>query len=1011
MNLITYFIKHPVSTLILNGMIALVGVLCFHLLSVREYPHITFPTITINAFYPNASAELVETSVTNVLEDNLAGVPGLDTITSNSSQGSCFIEMHFKIGTSMDQAMIAVRDAVSLARARLPTQVKEPLIERKTKSDGPPFIVISLESTEMDFGALTHFANIRLRNTFRSLKGVASCDVWGQPYTYKILLDPKRLYAFGVNADEIYEAINNSNLSLPVGKFQNKIPATLNADLKKVEDYENILIKEKNIEDIKKKQHPIFLKSVADIKLATDDEQFRIRVNGNPGLCLAINKTSDANPLEVSTLVTNQVQELQQSLPPDIKMHIVIDQTDFVRSSLKNIQTSIFEAIAFVLIIVFLFLRNGRATFIPLITIPISLLGSLIFLTLFGFSINIITLLAMVLAVGLVVDDAIVVLENISRHIEAGIPPGEAAVRGGREIGFAIVAMTLTLTSVYAPIAFIKGTVGQLFIEFAVALAGSVLISGVVALSLSPLMCAKILKPRQHHLWPQIDHFFDQLAKAYDTSLTYLMSQRKGALSACLTAIGLSLLLAKFLPHEMAPKEDRALIGVYIPPLPGKHINTLEQKVINVENIIKAVPEATQYLTFMGDWGGSIVLHLRSRTERSRAAAEIADSFRPQVMALPSIDAWPWSWDSGLPGFDDTVSGSELSIVVSTTHRYRDLFNDIEIARKNLEQQNLFESVRHNLALDFLSYRIDLNTNLLSELNLTQKQVAKTIEVFFSGDKSISFSKDGVLYPVTLEGSSTPWALNELYVTNSQNKRISLGTVATMTPTTQPKELKHYNQMRSVTLTTSLQKEDKIESAMPKLLNSLNHDLPNSYKKSWTGAAKLYHESAATMLILFILAVIFIFAILAVQFQNFIDPIIVLLTVPLACSGALFIMWITGQSLNIYTQVGLITLVGLITKHGILIVEFANQLRHSGIPVRQAIQQAAKLRLRPILMTTGAMIFGIIPLILSQDAGYESRRAIGIVLIGGLSFGTLFTLFILPTVCCAIKSLTCSQSS
>lgn len=1011
MNLTTYFIKHPVISLILNGMIAFVGALCFHLLSVREYPAITFPTITVRAFYPNASAELVETALTNILEDNLAGIPGLDTITSSSTQGSCFVEMHFEIGTSMDQAMIAVRDAVGLARGQLPSQVKEPLIERKTKTDGPPFIVISLESTGMDFGALTHFANINLRNTFRSLKGVASCDVWGQPYTYKVSLDPKRLYSFGVNADEIYDAISQSSLSLPVGKFQNEIPATLNADLKTVEDYENILIKEKDFDDLKKKQRPIFLKSVADIKLATDDEQFRVRINGNPGLCLAINKTSDANPLEVSTLVTNQVQELQQSLPKDMKMHIVTDQTDFVRASLKNIKNSIIEAIVFVLAIVFLFLRSGRATLIPLVTIPISLVGSLLFLTLFGFSINIITLLAMVLAVGLVVDDAIVVLENISRHIEAGLPPLEAAIKGAREIGFAIVAMTLTLTSVYAPIAFIQGAVGQLFIEFAVALAGSVLISGVVALSLSPLMCAKILKPHQHHLWPQVDRFFDRLAEGYSKSLSYTIGQQKIALCAGAIAVGLSLLFASLLPREMAPKEDRGLIGTYIPPIPGKHINTMEQKVIGIENIIKSIPEVTQCLTFIGDWGGSVVLPLSPRSERTRSAAEIVNSFRPQVAAFPSIDAWPWSWDSGLPGLDDTVGGSELSIIISTTDSYRNLFNHIETVRKNIEKHKAFDSVRHDLALYFLSYSIDLNTNLLSELNLTQKQVAKTIEVFFSGDQSINFSKDGVLYSVSLEGSSDPWSLNELYVTNTNGKRISLGSVAAMTPATQPKELKHFNQMRSATLTITLHKGDKVESGMPKLLKSLQNDLPSTYKKSWVGAAKMHHESASTMIILFILAVIFIFAILAIQFENFIDPLIVLLTVPLACSGALFIVWATGQSLNIYTQIGLITLIGLITKHGILIVEFANQLQAQNIPLHQAIQQAAKLRLRPILMTTGAMIFGVIPLILSNDAGYESRRAIGIVLIGGLGFGTLFTLFALPTLFRVIKSMASCKTS
>jgi len=464
MNITTYFIKHPVISLILNGMIILLGFLCFFSLPVREYPDVKFPTLTVQAFYPNASAELVESSVINVLEDRLASVEGLEAMVSTSKQGSGWIEISFRSGMSMDRALILVRDAVALSRSRLPKEVNDPVIDRKGKSDGSPFMVISLESSSMDFGDLTHYANLNLKNTFRSLKGVASADIWGQPYTYVVTLDPEKMYAFGVNADEIYEAIEKSRVSSPVGKFRNEVPTTLNSELKKIRDYEDLLIKEKNLEDDKNKQYSVFLKSVAHIELKTDDTQFRVRINGNPGLCLAINKASDANPLSVSDLVHQKVEELRQSLPSGITISIVEDQADFVRASLKNIQSSILEAIILVLGIVFLFLRNIKATLIPLITIPISMIGTLLLLKVFGFSINIMTLLAMVLAVGLVV------LENISRHRESGLSSFDAALKGAKEIGFAIIAMTLTLVSVYAPIVFIEGALGQLFTEFAMAL-------------------------------------------------------------------------------------------------------------------------------------------------------------------------------------------------------------------------------------------------------------------------------------------------------------------------------------------------------------------------------------------------------------------------------------------------------------------------------------------------------------------------------------------------------------
>ena len=1005
MKLTEYFIKHPVTTIILNSMIILLGLICFNSLSVREYPSINFPAINVVADYPNASAELVESSVTNVLEDKLAGVEGLEELKSFSSEGSTRIELSFRAGTSLDQALIAVRDGVGMARAQLPKEVRDPLVERKSQSSGLPFMVVSLESTVMDFGALTHYANLNLSNAFRSLKGVAGVQVWGQPYTFKIILDPKKLYAFGINADEVYDAIGRSNLSLPVGKFQNEVSTTLDAELKSVADYENLIIRPGNFSDIKNKQHPIFLKSVASVELKTDDSKFRVRINGNPGLCMGIDKTSDSNPLEVSDLVRKQLKVMQPGLPQGMKIKVITDQAEFIRLSIKNIQSSIIEAIIFVLGIVFLFLRNIRATLIPLITIPISLIGSFLFLQAFGYSINIMTLLAMVLAVGLVVDDAIIILENITRHIENGMSALEAAIKGSREIGFAIVAMTLTLTSVYAPIAFINGVVGQLFVEFAVALAGSVLISGVVALTLSPLMCAKTLSDKhEKNLWPQVDVFLDKVIGAYSKILVSIISYKKTVLVVALILLAITAAFFKILPREIAPKEDRGLIGVYVPPIPGKDINTQEEKTIEVENLVKSIPEADGRLVFVGYWGGQVVLPLKPISERKRSASDIVASITPQMMSLPSIDAWPWSLDTGLPGVDDSVAGGDLELILSTVESYRNLLEHADKLRNVLEEDKFFESVRHDLKLDTMGYTIDLDLNAISTLNITQHQIARTIEIFFSGDQTLPFQKDGFLYHITLEGEKSPWTLDELYLTNSDGKHISLGTVAKMMPKAQPKDLFHYNQMRSTSIKAELKKGEKMETGMPILWKASNKVLPSTYKKTWAGAAKLYNESSNTMLFLFALALIFIYAILSLQFQNFIDPLIILFTVPLACAGALLFAWIFGQTLNIYTQVGLITLIGLITKHGILIIEFANQLRRDGLSLLDSILKSASLRLRPILMTTGAMIFGAIPLVLSHDAGSESRRAIGVVLLGGLSLGTLFTLFILPTLYYMVKT-------
>lgn len=997
MKLPNYFIKHPVITIVLNSILVLVGFLCLHSLPIREYPNITFPTITVTTNYPNASSELVESSVTNVLEERLAGVEGLETITSQSSSGSSYITLSFRANTSMDRALSATQDAVALAKPLLPIEVKTPTIERQKKSSGLPFVGISLESSSMDFGQLTHFANLNLKNSFRSLKGVSSVDIWGQPYTYSISLDPKKLFSFGVNVDEIFDAISRSSISLPAGNYQNKIPSTLNFELKSAKDYENLLIKNNN-------HHPIFLKSVATVKLTTDNDRSRVRVNGHTGLVLSVNRADDANPLEVSRLVRHELASLKQNLPDDVKINVIIDQSDFINASLHNIQSSILEAIILVLIIVFIFLRNGRATLIPLITIPISLLGSLIFLKFFGFSINLMTLLAMVLAVGLVVDDAIIVLENIWRHIEDGLSPMDAALKGSREIGFAIVAMTLTLASVYAPVAFIPGMLGQIFIEFAIALAGSVFISGFVSLTLSPLMCAHLLNKHNKQLWPGFDRFLHRLEQKYAQILDRSIVKKKYIYTGVVGFIACSLFFYHLLPRETAPKEDRGLIGVYTALLSGDNVQTLDEKIPGIENKVRDLPEINNQLTFIGDWGASVVLPLKPHAQRKRSSQQLVAALQPQVNSFPSMDAYVWSWDTALPGIDDAGSGSELTLVISTPDNFRQLLDEVEALKSTLDASKLFESTRYDLRLDTMGYSIDVDNNVLSQLGLSAKQVAKTIEVFFSNDKSLNFQKDGVSYYLTIKGTHSPWTLNELYLTTPAGQHVSLGALTTMKPKALPPTLDHHNQMRSTTMHVKLPPNESIKNGMGQLWDIAKHELPKHYKMTWEGSAKAYTESSNVMLILFILSLFFIFAILAIQFENFVDPLIIMFTVPLASCGALFFAYLFDQSFNIYTQVGMITLIGLISKHGILIVEFANQLREKGASTLEAIQKAAVLRLRPILMTTGAMLFGVIPLILSHDAGSESRHAIGFILLGGLSMGTLLTLFVLPTIYYGVKS-------
>ncbi len=612
------------------------------------------------------------------------------------------------------------------------------------------------------------------------------------------------------------------------------------------------------------------------------------------------------------------------------------------------------------------------------------------------------TLLAMVLAIGLVVDDAIVVLENIARHLSEGLEPIDAAIKGGKEIGFAIVAMTFTLVSVFMPIAFVQGPVGQLFVEFAVALAGSVLISGIVALSLSPLMCAYLLKGEQRNHWPVIDLFLDRLTVGYDKLLGVVLHKTKIVVLLMIGAFCITFILIVILPAEMTPKEDRSLVGIWIPPIPGKDINALDQRITQIQNRIGVIPEAENVLVFAGDWGASLCFALKPKKERTQSALALKQKIHSLLIDFPSVDLFPWIIDSGLPGLDGS-DGSDLKMVISTADSYPILYGVGEKLTKAARDKELFPLLSHDLDLNSKAFKINLDENLLGKLDLNEVAISQLISIFFSNNRSLTFNKDGVFYAIILKGKEKPWTLDEMYMTNKAGSHISLGTLGDVKPTAQPDTLFHFNQMHALTLIAQVNEKIPLNKNMSTLKQLVDTHTPPGYKQTWVGIAKAYHESASTMFMLVVLAIIFIYAILSVQFESFLDPFIVMFTVPLAAMGALFILWIFGQTMNIYTQIGLITLIGLITKNGILIVEFANQQLEHGLSAMDAVRKAASLRLRPILMTTSAMILGTLPLVLSNSSGSESRRVIGAILVGGLSFGTVLTLLLLPTLYVLVK--------
>ncbi|MGV2333186.1 MAG UNVERIFIED_CONTAM: efflux RND transporter permease subunit [Planctomycetaceae bacterium] len=998
MNFTEYFIRHKVIAIIINVMILIVGALSFKNIPLSEYPDIQLPLVRVVIAYPNADAELVESEVTNVVEDKISGIRGIKNITSESSFSSSSILVNFDEGTNLDQALIDLRDSLAQAKSRMPKDVKEPEIFKGGQQGGVPFFAISITSKEMDFGELTHYANHFLKNNFRSIKGVSDVEIWGRPYTMQVTIDQKKIYNYGLNVSEISAAIKRNNISLPAGNFRDKIPASIDLRLSSENDFRETYIATKNNKEI-------YLKDIANVKLISDPKGNRIKVNGNTAVIILVQKATDANPLEVTNLLRAKAEEVKKILPDHMDLSIDIDQSIFINSSIKNIYYSIFEAIILVLIIVYLFLGNFRSTMVPLVTIPISLIGSAAVILSFGMSLNVFSLLAMVLAIGLVVDDAIIVLENITRHIENGMKPLQASIKGSKEIGFAIIAMTCTLASVYAPIAFAKGIAGQLFIEFAITLAGSVIISGIVALTLSPMMCSVVMNNTRHNNESFMSKILTKLEIQYSKLLKIALTKPLITIIIILSSLSMIYLVNKFTPHELVPKEDRSLLGIFIPPQPGKNLDDMEFYTDKLDKILDAIPEKKNYLTFMGNWGAQSCLLLKNHEDRKRSQQEIVSFIEPLAKEVPNLDAYPWGWDTGLPGIGDTQASSFLTFAISTTGNYKELAEAANKMLKKLNETGKFIFIKHDTKFDTKKYNIIIDNNRMYKLQIEPSLVSETTSTFFSGNRLLEFSKDDNLYPISIIGKSEPWSLNELYVIDRFNRRIPIGSFAKMEEDVSMATLPHHNQMRASNFMGMLIPIYSIESVIPMIENIAKEILPDSMYIEWTGAAELAKEASNTMLILFLTAIIFIYSILAIQFNSFTDPLIIMVTVPLACAGALLVNFMYGASISVYTHIGLITLIGLITKHGILLVDFANKEILDGKNIVDSITQAALLRLRPILMTTGAMILGAVPLVLSSGAGSEARHAIGIIIVGGLAFGTIFTLFVLPKIYCWVKKL------
>lgn len=995
MNISEIFIKRPVLSIILSLLFVIVGIFSYNNIPIREYPKVSIPKLTVKVLYPNASAKIVESEVTFILEENLAGIAGVEKIFSVSKLGESNIELYFNSGTIISDAVSGIRDRLASIRYKLPYDIKEPIISRQEK-DQEPFLYLSVSSDAMSVSELTHYVNLYIKNHLRTVNDVSEVKVMGSPYTMLIDLDQRKMFEYKISPDLVIEYLKKNNISLPAGRYQKIIPVTIDLTASTVEDFENIVIARHN-------NTLIYLKDISKIKL-TSDRSNTVKVNGRTGIIIGIVKTSDGNPLDISNNIKSVVSKLRNNIPKNIEITVSFDKTDFIRASLRSIEQSIIEAIILVILVILFFLRNVRSVLVPLITIPISLIGSLGFINFFGFSINIITLFALVLSVGLVVDDAIVVLENIHRYMEKGLSPFNAAIKGSKQISFAIIAMTFTLASVYIPIAFIKGVIGQIFVEFAITLSFAVIISGVVALTLSPMMCAYLLNLKD--LFPRVEQFIVGIVKKYKNILINILFWPRLILGMVLCLMVIGVFLFYILPSSIVPKEDRGAIGVWVPYLQEVSENKFFKYIDSVEKTIRNIPEVVTTIAFAGNWGGNAVALLKNHSDRKRKADDIVKNLKEKVRLVPSIEAYPWSYDTGFPGIEKSGGDhSDISISVRTIGSFKELRDVMNKLTQECRKDNILKDPYHNLHLSSPVFFAKIDRKKMALLDITPVQVSRVLTTMFDQVKDLDFKVDSIRYPITLQSNKNPKFLEEIYITNREGKNISLSSFMSLQPSALPRELRHYKQMRFAEFKADLQSGHNLSQGIEYLNNKIEKIIPNDMVVEYSGASKKQNEYLGTMLLLFIMAIIFIYCILAIQFESFIDPFIIIFTIPLACVGALVLLWLVGESINVFTQVGLITLVGLITKHGILLVDLANQLVKNGNKsFKDAIIESAVLRFRPILMTTGAMIFGAVPLVFSSGAGAEIRNAVGYVLVGGLGFGTILTLIILPVIYFTVKS-------
>ena len=996
MNISELSIRRPVLATVLTLIILLFGLIGYTFLGVREYPSVDNPIITVTCSYAGANADVIENQITEPLEQNINGISGIRSLSSVSQQGQSRITVEFELSVDLERAANDVRDKVSRAQRYLPRDCDPPTVS-KADADAMPILMVALQSNKRSLLELSEIADLTVKEQLQTISDVSSVDIWGEKrYSMRLWLDPTKMAGYGVTTVDVKNAITRENLELPSGSIEgNTTELTIRTLglMHTPEEFNNIIVK-KNGGNI------VRFSDIGRAELGPADIRSYMKMNGVPMVAVVVIPQPGANHIEIADNVYQRMEQMKKDLPDDVFYSYGFDNTRFIRASIAEVKETVWVAFALVILIIFLFLRDWRVTLIPCMVIPVSLVGSFFVMYLSGFSINVLSMLAIVLAVGLVVDDAIVMTENIYVRIERGMRPREAGIEGSREIFFAVISTTITLVAVFFPIVFMEGTTGRLFREFSIVVSGAVIISSFAALTFTPMLSTKILVKREkrNRFYLATEPFFEGMNRLYAKALNRFMHRRWLAVALVVVTGALIGLLWQALPSEMAPLEDRSSITVRTQGPEGATYEFIRDYTEDINHLVDSlIPDAAAVSARVSSSNGNVRITLKDIKDRSYTQMDMAEKLSKAIRSKTKARSFVQQQSS----FGGRRGGMPVQYVLQTTSMSK-LEKVLPEFLEKVNRSPVFQMADVDLKFSKPEMRLEINRDKANQLGVSTRDIADSLQYGLSGQRMGYFYMNGKQYEILAEINrqqrNDPTDLRSLYVRSDKGDQVQLDNLVSLSPGISPPKLYRYNRFNSATISAGLAEGKTIGDGLDEMDRIANETLDETFRTALAGESKLYRESSSSLLFAFVLALVLIFLVLAAQFESFKDPLVIMFTVPLAIFGALVFMWLSGQTMNIFSQIGIIMLIGLVAKNGILIVEFANQKQLAGLPKLQAIEEAAAQRLRPILMTSISTVLGLLPLAFASGEGANQRIAMGVAVVGGMVVSTFFTMFIVPAI-------------